>query len=219
MDKTIKIWNLESLQCTQTLIGTLEGVYTLALAASDQILSGAFDNNITLWDLSTGQSVLTLRGHEGAVSALIMCPELGTQCFASASNDSSIRFWDLRCKKNFRVIQDDDKTSAFRLHNNMLIAGGYSGPIKFWDLRSGNHIKTYSGHSFAVASVLISPTQDMLISGSCDNSIKIWDLSTDHCIKTLTEHSHFIRSLVVLSDGTIASSSHDLTIAVWSLYK
>ena len=44
---------------------------------------------------------------------------------------------------------------------------------------------------------------------------KIWNLDKVITIKTLTGHTDSVTSLVVLSDGTLASGSNDNTIKLW----
>ncbi|MFM6250725.1 MAG: WD40 repeat domain-containing protein, partial [Dolichospermum sp.] len=49
--------------------------------------------------------------------------------------------------------------------------------IKIWDGRTGNLLRTLSGHSNWVWSVAWSPDGRTLASGSWDNTIKIWQVS------------------------------------------
>jgi len=54
-----------------------------------------------------------------------------------------------------------------------LATGSEDAVIKIWNL-SGKLIRTLSGHSGAVTSVVFSPDGRTLISGSKDKTIKVW---------------------------------------------
>ena len=58
-----------------------------------------------------------------------------------------------------------------------------------WGVSSGERIKTLTGHSNYVFSVVFSPNGEYLASGSSDYTIGVWRVSSGERIKTLTEHS------------------------------
>jgi WD40 repeat protein len=73
----------------------------LAFSPDGRLLATASENNdsevhaegaVTLWDLTTGQEVVTLRGHAGAVNAVAFSPD--GRRLISASNDHTVRVWD-----------------------------------------------------------------------------------------------------------------------------
>ncbi|MDZ8264568.1 eIF2A-related protein, partial [Nostoc sp. ChiQUE01b] len=89
---------------------------------------------------------------------------------------------------------------------------------KLWDVSTGKAIKTLTGHSSRVNSVVFSPDGKTLASGSADNTIKLWDVSTGKAMKTLTGHSSRVISVVFSPDGkTLASGSGDKTIKLWDV--
>jgi WD40 repeat protein len=57
-----------------------------------RLASGGNDNAILLWDTSTWEPVLELRGHESYVKSLVFSPD-GSQ-LASGSGDHTVRIWD-----------------------------------------------------------------------------------------------------------------------------
>ncbi|MEH2136213.1 WD40 repeat domain-containing protein, partial [Nostoc sp.] len=83
---------------------------------------------------------------------------------------------------------------------------------------TGKAIKTLTGHSSGVYSVVFSPDGKTLASGSEDKTIKLWDVSTGKAIKTLTGHSSWVLSVVFSPDGkTLACGSDDKTIKLWDV--
>lgn len=65
-DNTIKIWNLNDLQCIKTIAGHTGAVLCLQYN-DDVIISGSSDSTIRVWDIRTGQILNTYIHHTEAV--------------------------------------------------------------------------------------------------------------------------------------------------------
>ena len=70
----------------------------------------------------------------------------------------------------------------------------------------GERIKTLTGHSDVVYSVVFSPDGEYLASGSWDKTIGVWSVSSGKRIKTLTGHSNNVYSVVFSPDGEYLAS-------------
>jgi WD40 repeat protein len=75
----------------------LSTVTALCLLPDGRLASGAWDNTIRLWDVTSGAEIARLEGHSGTVTALCLLP--GGR-LASGALDNTIRLWDLaqRCE-------------------------------------------------------------------------------------------------------------------------
>ncbi len=77
-------------------------------------------------------------------------------------------------------------------------------------------MRTLTGHSDWVWSVVYSPDGRYLASGNGDKTIKIWEVATGKQLRTLTGHSKVVWSVVYSPDGRyLASGSGDKTIKIW----
>ncbi len=77
-------------------------------------------------------------------------------------------------------------------------------------------LRTLTGHSEVVRSVVYSPDGRYLASGSQDKTIKIWEVATGKELRTLTGHSNSVFSVAYSPDGRyLASGSSDRTIKIW----
>jgi WD40 repeat protein len=106
MDNTIKVWDLETGQDTLTLRGHTDFVNSLALSpGGKRLVSGAGElvigpnkggggGEIKVWDLESGQEILTLRGYTAGVSSLVLSP-CGKRLFSGSGGDPTIKMWDL----------------------------------------------------------------------------------------------------------------------------
>jgi WD40 repeat protein len=60
-DSTLKVWEVETGKCQQTLVGHSNTVYTVLAFSESRVISGSFDETIKFWDLETGICQQTLR--------------------------------------------------------------------------------------------------------------------------------------------------------------
>jgi WD40 repeat protein len=56
-----------------------------------RLASGSGDATVQLWDPSTARSLLTYRGHRGAVNAVAWSPD--GKRLASGSDDTTVQIW------------------------------------------------------------------------------------------------------------------------------
>ncbi|KAG0043285.1 hypothetical protein BGZ83_011628 [Gryganskiella cystojenkinii] len=89
LDNTLKIWNVETGECLNTLFGHEEGVWSLAFDKL-RIISGSLDRTVKVWDTETGECLYTLSGQNGAMT----CVGLGDTRIAAGSCDGTVYVWD-----------------------------------------------------------------------------------------------------------------------------
>lgn len=159
--------------------------------------------------------ILRLEGHTQAVRCILQLVD-GT--VASASNDGTIRIWDLNTTKCIRKLEGHTNVvrCIIQLLDGSLVSASWDYTIKIWDLKTGLCSKTLVGHIRSIY-CLVQLTDGTLVSGSHDKLIKIWDLKTGQCIKSLEGHADTVRSAMQLVDGTLVTGSHDSSIQVWDL--
>lgn len=64
----VRLWNLKTGECCQTLQGHQQGIKSVAFSPSGQWLaSGSDDQTMRLWEIATGQCLHVLHGHLGPV--------------------------------------------------------------------------------------------------------------------------------------------------------
>ncbi|KAG0299899.1 hypothetical protein BGZ98_009665 [Dissophora globulifera] len=89
LDNTLKVWDVETGECLNTLFGHVEGVWSLAFDKL-RIVSGSLDRTIKVWDTESGRCLYALTGHEGPVT----CVGLGDTRIVSGSDDGLVFVWD-----------------------------------------------------------------------------------------------------------------------------
>ncbi|MEL7036477.1 MAG: trypsin-like peptidase domain-containing protein [Cyanobacteria bacterium J06592_8] len=188
-------------------------------------ISGNSKGRVSVWNLATGGLRKTWQAHNTSINAIAVSPN--GQILATASDDGTIKLWDLTTAINtdtlplLHTLKDHSNavlSVEISADGRTLASGSWDNLIMIWDLQTGRLLNTLIGHQQLVSAIAISPNGKILASGSKDNTIRIWNLETGELIHTLQGHSLPVLSLAISPNGKIlASGSADGTIAVWDL--
>ena len=157
-DKTIRLWDTNTLKIKFTLTGHTEDIRALAFTPDGLTLaSGCRDGSIYLWDTLTGKYRKSVIGN----GLFTRPPPLPRK-----DDDPPDITAYARGPVTSLLFSNDGKT---------LINGNSDGPIHFWDMNSMQIRATLSGQ-IGLRSVTISPDGSTLASGGSDGTILIWEL-------------------------------------------
>ncbi|WP_373535292.1 WD40 repeat domain-containing protein [Microcoleus sp.] len=101
-----------------------------------------------------------------------------------------------------------------------MVSGLGDKSLIVWDMKTGNPLKTLTGHKGSVDAVAITPDGKQIVSASTstDSTIKIWNIETGENIDTFIGHQSSIRAIAITPDGkNIVSASSDTTLKIWDL--
>jgi WD40 repeat protein len=93
------------------------------------MVSGSGDKTVKLWDVVTGDEILTLKGHTDAVLTVALMPD--GKRILSWSYDMTVKLWQtetghetLTLKGYFQAVSPGGKH---------ILGGSPYGPLKIWD--------------------------------------------------------------------------------------
>ena len=182
---TIKIFNLESGQCVNTLTGHNVRITALAALTRARLASGSADGSVRIWnwDNSSPWSIFmwtcarSFHAHtSGHVTSL---SELSNNRLASASasstNDTAIRIWNIRSGQLLRTLP---------------------APT--------------GGDDLAVVSMVTLADGGHLVASYSDDKVRIWNVENGECARTLDIRTHEFIPLPI--HDNYASSSHFINL-------
>ena len=166
--------------------------------------------NITKWGLPEGA---VARLGKGTINEIAFSPD-GTRLAVA----TSIGIWIYDARSGEEVNLFTGSTAiTFLSRDWKTLAIPNRSEIGLWDVETGVHKHTLTGHRGSVGSVVFSPDGKTLASTDWDG-IRLWDVEAGTHKHTLTEHTAPINSMSFSPDGkTLASGSLDFTIRLWDV--
>ncbi len=93
-DGTVKLWNYSSGELSKTFCVLDDRVNPIAINdTEDRIAAGTQNGRILIWDIESEKPIRELKGHSGAVRALIFLK--GGTRLISAAYDHTVRYWEI----------------------------------------------------------------------------------------------------------------------------
>lgn len=221
----------ESSKANQSFIKTGKGVELTCLSFhpdAQSLAVGSATNSIFIWDLtktydkqdpfSTGLPVaLILKGHTRLIKAVQYSRD--GNLLASASEDSTIRFWHPANGKLLRTISVGDKVTSlcFTSDSRQLIIGTDSAGVQVFNTTTGVRQLTLMGHRSKVTSVATNGT-GLVLSGGADSTVRVWNVHTGQLQQTYQWHSATVTDVGFLGEsGYFVSIGRDKSMYVWEV--
>ncbi len=166
--------------------------------------------------------VRTLTGHAAWVNSVAFTPD-GKE-LASASNDNSVKLWDVATGQQIRTLAGHDAIVccvAVSPDGRYLASADIEGAIKVWDLGTGQEatqlLGVITGQNKGVDALAFSPDSRRLASGNDDQTVRVWDVVDGEPKQTIaTGQPGYIGAVAYSPDGRwIVSGSGASSVKVW----
>ncbi len=172
------------------LTGHTGKVWSVSFSPDGQTLaSGSSDRTVRLWDVNTGEHLHTLTANIGNNYSISFSPESQTLASGNLGDADVVRLWDVNTGKHIRTLKARMPSVdtlfmgpqvvygvSFSPDGRTLVGGHSEGTIGFWNVKTGKHLHTLTGHTGDVKSVSFSPDGGTLASGSEDGTVLLWEL-------------------------------------------
>lgn len=221
----VKLWQRQpngsySQQATQTLSGHAEVVRSVQFRQDgDWLVTAGVQGKIRLWRQGRGgryQLRRTIAAHDRKINFLDFAPN--GQIFASASDDKTIKLWNLQGER-LRTFSGHQKwvyALSFSPDSQSLVSASGDGKAILWDVASGEKKREFEVHTDGVTSVDFSPNGNLIATGSWDKTVRLWKLESTS-LPRLRAHEQRVYGVGFSPDGqTIATGSSDRSVKIWN---
>ncbi len=183
------------------------------------LASGSRDQTVRVWDLRTGETKKTLKGH-GALVWGVAYSRDGKYILASTWQ-GALRLWRVASSAASRVQHGHESAVygvAFSADGRTLASGGMDHTLRLWDVTSGLQKKTLRGHGARLSGVNFSPVGNLVASGSYDRTIRLWYLASGAESRVLGGAKSAVNAVRFSPDGRLlASCSQGKQVRMWDL--
>jgi WD40 repeat protein len=167
-------------------------------------------------DVPAGE-IHRFEGHTKGVNS-VACSADGHRAL-SASDDGTLRLWDVDSGKELLKIQANAKGvrwAALSADGRRALSIGGDPDVRLWDLETGKEVRRFKDVGEGEHAVVFSPDGRRALSGNYYGLVRLWDLETGEAIRSFKGHSNAINGLAFTPDGKrVLSCSHDLTVRLW----
>ncbi|KAF2854061.1 U3 small nucleolar RNA-associated protein-like protein 15 [Plenodomus tracheiphilus IPT5] len=181
------------------------------------------------WNSFTSELRLDPSQHSSPVTSISIPPPppsnalSATQELFAVTTGSRVQIFSSKTRKVVKTISrfnvDDVAHSGnIRRDGRILVAGGDSGAIQAFDVKSRAILKTWKEHKQPVWVTQWHPTElTNLMSCSDDRTVRLWDLPSDKSITKFDGHQDYVRcgSFMPAQSGLLVSGSYDQTVRLW----
>lgn len=257
-DNTAKLWRLDpanhSYTCYATFTGHAESISAVALPHAIPpvgsnayanpldhpppfLITGSQDKTIKRWDISSAKSATqatsvratyTRKAHDKDINAIDTSYAQQNTLFASASQDRTVKIWDLESGESVGVLRghkrgvwsvafsppatpaipgESGSSSGTR---GMAVTGSGDKTVKIWSLNDYSCLRTFEGHTNSILKVVWLPVSKnsgkrgerglQVASAAGDGLVKVWDAQSGECAATLDNHIDRVWALAVKSN-------------------
>ncbi|XP_054632055.1 kinesin-like protein KIF21A isoform X2 [Dunckerocampus dactyliophorus] len=233
-----------SLQCVHVAEGHSKAV--LCVDCTDDLLfTGSKDRTCKVWNLVTGQEIMSLAGHPNNVVSVRYSSSLvftvstsyikvwdirdSAKCIRTLCSSGQVNVGDVCVSTTSRTVTiptGENQINQVALNPNGTVLYAAAGnSVRVWDLRRFASTGKLTGHQGPVMCLTVDQSgnnQDLVITGSKDHYVKLFDV-TEGLLGSISPTHNFepphydgIESLVVQGD-IFFSGSRDNGIKKWDL--
>lgn len=171
-----------------------------------------------------------LKDHNGHVNAVTLNRD--GRFALSGGDDKNVMLWDTgtgECLRVFHGHTGNVNAVKFSPDGRFAISGG-SPPngyiqdvqketLKYWNILTGECLKTFVGYENKINAVDISPDGRYALTGSNDRTARLWDVSTGECL-SIFQMKEYINSVSFSINGQFAYAVSDGGVVhyIWEVF-
>jgi WD40 repeat protein len=194
--------------------------------AGRHLATATTGGRLGLWDVATGDSLLSIKAHEQRINFVDFAPDDGS--IVTASDDSRIgvftpqgaswRKGGLVDSQYLTGHQRAVGVARFVPPGSRVVSASFDNTVRLWGLAGGTEIAVFQGHVDSVSSVEVSSDGHHILTGSVDGTARVWDLKQSPRVGVLRGHAGIIfEGSFDLAGSRVVTASQDNTARIWQV--
>ena len=198
------------------LSGHTAEIYTVAFGPDGKRVASASNQDVRVWDVTTGKEVFTYLTKGTNVFGLAFSPDGKT---LAVSVSKQVRLLDAGTGQQRQIITHPTHF-LFRMtfspdgKHLLTTAGstGNTGDVRIWEVATGKEVLKFAGHKEAPLSAAYSGDGRLVASGSggtmkvMPGEVKVWEADTGREVQTLRGHADNVYGVSFSPDGKYVAS-------------
>jgi WD40 repeat protein len=219
-DDSVTLWDIETRKVISKWTGHTNVVYALCWRADgEQVASGSWDGTARVWDVNTGETILTIKtGHQWA--RVVMYSPDSSKLATGGDRENAVKIWDAKTGELLNTLKHYhwvDKL-AWTSDGKKLISGEY-GLIRIFDTTTWQQIAILEGHTNIVNAISLSQNNRLLASVSWDKTTRLWNLDTNLQVGPSLQHEEGLCSAALPPAGKVlVTVCEDGNVYTWDIH-
>ena len=166
-DTTLKVWNLNTNMCENTLIGHEQTVNNVLVSQENLIISSSISGIIRIWDSEVCQKIIDCGMR---IQKIITYEDKIITCYKyNSPKHNEIHIWNIYTDIKYVLVGHPNYINNIHLlPNGNLISSSIDTSIRIWDLEQNKCIKTWNNNHrsdlvFVCNNTIITDYEDGLI--------------------------------------------------------
>ncbi len=176
----------------------------------------AAGRNAGIWDISTGELKVVLRGHAKQIVDVAYSPD--GNFIATSSYDSTARIWNAKTGETVSILEGHSlgvTDASFSPDGRLALTTSQDTTARLWEVETGTQTALLKDHKKLIYQGTFDPKGSRIITVSADGTARLWNTGGD-VLAVLVGHNESVFKGKFSPDGSrVVTASSDDNAYVW----
>jgi WD40 repeat protein/ABC-type transport system substrate-binding protein len=186
-----------------------------------EVLTASEDGTARVWNFTTGQTRLLLKGPNPADSNTLAIYSPDGQTILTAYGSGGVRLWQAQSGRELFALNGHTgriNSTVFSADGRYIVTGSQDGTARLWEVSTGQQLADLIGHDGAINKVTISPDGKYAATGGADHTARLWEIPSGKELTKLGSYTDEVTDVAFSPDGQeIVTASSDLTAGLFEI--